>query len=69
MPKKSSIYNFRDPVDSITRAVKILGTKAIYDLAISLGLNQSSLDKSVDNIRHCLLTVVSLFTTNGYGIN
>ncbi|MBE1288175.1 MAG: HDOD domain-containing protein [Alteromonadaceae bacterium] len=37
--------------------------------AISLGLNQSSLDKSVDNIRHRLLTVVSLFTTYGYGIN
>lgn len=37
--------------------------------AISLGLNQSSVDKSVDNIRHRLLTVVSLFTTNGSGIN
>lgn len=37
--------------------------------AISLGLNQSSIDKSVDNIRHRLLTVVSLFTTYGYGIN
>lgn len=34
--------------------------------AISLGLNQASLDKSVDNIRHRLLSVVSLFTTGGY---
>lgn len=33
----SPIYNFHGPVHSVTRAVKILGTKAVYDLAISSG--------------------------------
>lgn len=34
----SPLYNFREPVASVTHAVKILGTKAIYDLAISYGI-------------------------------
>ena len=33
--------------------------------AISLGLNQTSLEQSVDNIRLSLLTVVNVFTTRG----
>jgi hypothetical protein len=35
--------------------------------AISLGLNQTSLEQSVDNIRLSLLTVVNVFTTRGFG--
>lgn len=34
----SPIYHLHGPVDSVTRAVKILGTKAVYDLTISYGV-------------------------------
>ena len=35
----SPLYNFRNPVDSVSKAIKILGTKAVYDLAIGYGVS------------------------------
>jgi HD-like signal output (HDOD) protein len=40
----SPMYNFRNPVDSISRAVKILGTKSVYDLAIGYGVRDAFTD-------------------------
>ena len=40
----SPMYNFRNPVDSISRAVKILGTKSVYDLAIGYGVSAAFTD-------------------------
>ncbi len=46
----SPLYNFRGPVDSVSRAVKILGTKAVYDLAISYGIASAFNDVDEDTV-------------------
>ncbi len=35
----SPMYHLRSPIDSVARAIKILGTKAVYDLSIGYGVS------------------------------
>lgn len=46
----SPLYNFRHPVESVSKAVKILGTKAVYDLSIGYGVSASFSDMDKNTI-------------------
>ena len=37
----SSLYNFTSPIDTVTKAVQVIGTRATYDLALSFGVSQT----------------------------
>jgi HD-like signal output (HDOD) protein len=37
----SALYNFAGQVDTITKAVQVIGTQAVYDFVIALGVSQT----------------------------
>ncbi|GGF54201.1 HDOD domain-containing protein [Alteromonas lipolytica] len=48
----SSLYNFTSPIETVSRAVQVIGTRATYDLALSYGVSHTfkDMDSSVIDI-------------------
>lgn len=43
----SALYNFTSPIETVTKAVQVIGTRATYDLALSYGVTHTF--KAVDS--------------------
>ena len=37
----SALYNFTSPIETITKAIQVIGTRATYDLALSYGISHT----------------------------
>ena len=37
----SALYNFTSPIETVTKAVQVIGTRATYDLALSYGVSHT----------------------------
>lgn len=48
----SALYNFTSPIETVTKAVQVIGTRATYDLALSYGISHTfhSLESTIIDI-------------------